>query len=93
LTTPNASALRVSWGDTALGEDGTFTVGRFILSSNATGTFSGRMFASDNPGVPVNFSGTIVNGALSVPEPAPMTVVVLATMAASTARRRRRQGV
>lgn len=91
LTGVNPTALRVSWGDTTLNEDGTFTIGRFTLSSDATGTFNGRTFSSDNPGVGVIFSGTVSNGALSVPEPA--CIGCFAIAAAGALLRRRRRGM
>lgn len=91
LTTADATAIRVSWGDTIGGEDGTFTVGRFTLSANATGTFSGRTFASDNAGVGVPFSGTIVNGVLAVPEPSTAAVTLLAGASGLLSRRARRR--
>ncbi len=88
LTTNNASAVRVSWGNTAAGDDGLFTIGRFTLSSNATGTFGGRVFASDAVGTPVLFSGTVTNGAIAVPEPA--SLGLLAAVGGAPLVRRRR---
>jgi hypothetical protein len=88
LSTNNATAVRVSWGNTTLGEDGTFTVGRFTLSSNAVGTFNGRSFATDAPGTPINFTGSVANGALSVPEPT--TGLILVALAPLLPLRRRR---
>lgn len=93
LTTPNATAVRVSWGDTTLSEDGTFTIGRFTLSSDAAGTFNGRTFSSENPGVAVNFSGTVTNGALSVPEPGTLALAAIGAFVTAFQRRRQKRAL
>jgi len=69
LSTNGATLVAVSWGDTVAGESGTFSVGRFTLSANATGTFFGQTFDSTSGGVGTPFNGTITAGVMSIPEP------------------------
>lgn len=87
LTSNNATLVSASWGNTTAGEDGTFAVGRFTLSSNAVGTFFGRSGDNTGGGL-VPFSGTIANGVLTIPEPASLGSVGLLAGAALFRRRR-----
>jgi len=87
-TNPNATLVQYQWGDLVGTDSGTFSVGRFTLSADATGTFFGQTFEA-NGVAPVPFSGNIVGGVMTVPEPAALGFVGVAC--ASGLVRRRRQ--
>ena len=86
-TNPNATLVAIQWGNTVGTDTGTFSVGRFTLSANATGTFFGQSFDASSGGVGTPFSGNIVAGQMIIPEPTALGLVGLA--AAGFMRRRR----
>jgi hypothetical protein len=68
----NSTVASVAWGNTVGGEEGTFQVGQFTLSADATGTFLGHTYSTDQPGGAFHtFQGNIVGGVMGniVPEP------------------------
>lgn len=89
LSGNNAPDVSVAWFNNVLGEDGTFSVGRFTLSTNATGSFFGASFGSNAPGVPVPFSGTISNGVMTIPEPGTAALLGVAAVGLLARRRQR----
>jgi len=90
LATNNATLATVSWGNTTGGESGTFSVGRFTLSANATGTFFGQTLDSSSGGVGTPFNGNIVAGVMTiVPEPSGLALAGVG-VAGVLGRRRRR---
>ena len=83
LTGANPTLVSAQWGNTTNGETGTFSVGRFTLSSTATGTFFGESFDSSGGGVGSPFSGTIAGGVMTlttIPEPSSLGLLGLATV-------------
>jgi hypothetical protein len=81
--TPNPpdQLVSVQWGNLVGGETGIFSVGRFTLSANATGTFIGLTQDSASAGVITTFNGNIVGGAMVlVPEPASLGLLGLAAI-------------
>ncbi len=76
LTTNNSPLVSVSWGNTIAGEEGTFEVGQFTLSADATGTFFGRTYSTDQTGSPFHvWQGQVVAGVM-VPEPTSLAGLV-----------------
>ena len=70
----HSTVASVMWGSTAP-EDGTFQIGQFTLSADATGTYFGRTYATDEPGDFHVFQGTIVGG--FIPEPSGLAWLLL----------------
>jgi hypothetical protein len=90
LTTTGATLVSAQWGNIFATDTGTFSVGRFTLSTNATGTFIGSS-VENATNVPVAFSGTIAGGVMTItpiPEPACIGLLSLAALALSVRRRR-----
>lgn len=87
LNINGAQLVSAQWGNTTGGETGTFSVGRFTLSADATGTFFGQSFDSSGGGAGVSFSGNIVAGAMVVPEPTALGLLGIG-LAGTVARRR-----
>ena len=89
LSGQGGTEISVAWGNTVGGEAGTFQIGQFTLSADATGTFFGRTFATDQPGGAFHiFQGNVVGGVL-VPEPTSLAAL-LAVGGGLLLRRRRR---
>lgn len=78
LTTNGAQLVSVQWGNTVATDTGIFSVGRFTLSADATGTFIGQSLDSSSGGAPTNFSGIIVGGSMIIPEPTALGLLGLA---------------
>lgn len=77
----DTAGLNVSWANTATGDTGTTTIGRFSLSSDASGTWSLGLISQDmGSAPPVVFSGAIAGGQL-VPEPTTLVVLALGSTA------------
>jgi hypothetical protein len=89
LSGAHSTVASVAWGNTVGGEDGTFQVGQFTLSADATGSFFGRTYATDQPGGAFHvFQGAVVGGVM-VPEPTSLAGL-LAVGGGLLLRRRRR---
>jgi hypothetical protein len=80
LTNNGATLLSAQWGNLVAGETGTFSVGRFTLSPDATGTFIGLTQDSGSGGVVTTFSGNIVGGVMLIPEPTSLGLLGLAAV-------------
>jgi hypothetical protein len=79
LSGSHSNVVGVAYGNLVAAEDGTFQVGQFVLSGDATGTFFGRTYATDDAGLPGGFrtfQGNIVGGVM-VPEPTSMASLLL----------------
>jgi len=88
LSTNGAQLVSVQWGNTVGGETGDFSIARFTLSADAVGTFFGQSFDSSGAGQGVPFSGNIVGGVMTVPEPTAIALIGLVGFGAVTRRRR-----
>jgi len=88
LANNGATLLSAQWGNLVGGETGTFSVGRFTLSADAVGTFIGLTQDSGSGGVVTTFSGNIVGGVMTVPEPAALGLVGVACAGGLVRRRR-----
>jgi hypothetical protein len=76
LSGSHSTVASVAWGNTVGGEDGTFQIGQFTLSADATGTFFGRTYSTDQPGGAFHvFQGAIVSG--FIPEPSGVAALLL----------------
>jgi hypothetical protein len=80
----HSTVASVAWGNTVGGEDGTFQIGQFTVSADATGSFFGRTYSTDQPGGAFHtFSGNI-------PFPEPSGVAGLLLCSFGLLRRRAR---
>ena len=84
--TITATQLGVSWFDSVTTAPGTYTVARITVSSDATGSLTGKGFDAQSGGVGTNFSSNI--GA-PAPEPASLAVLAVGGLALLGARRKR----
>ena len=89
LSGSNSNVVSVAWGNTTGGEDGTFQIGQFTLSSDAVGQFFGRTFSTDQPGGAFHtFGGPIVAGVMT---PEPTGIASLLVVGGGLLLRRRRK--
>jgi hypothetical protein len=91
LSGSHSSVVGAAYGNLVSAEDGTFQIGQFVLSGDATGTFFSRTYATDDAGLPGGFrvfQGNIVGGVM-VPEPTSLAGL-LAVGGGLLLRRRRR---
>ncbi len=88
------TVIAAGWGDTTDTGPGTFKVAQVTMSSDAEGTISGRSY-NKFPGSPVpdrfDFGGSfgVAGGGDFIPEPATLSLLAVAPLAAMRRRRRR----
>jgi hypothetical protein len=75
LSGSNSTVASVAWGNTVGGEDGVFQIAQFTTSADATGTYFGHTYSTDQPGGAFHtFQGLV---GVIIPEPCGLAGLLL----------------